>query len=587
MQYLKETDVYQHLVESIKSVSTHSIPNKLMTINFTRLMCENILQLDQCDPKPAKPLEYIADKIGFKMIGVDGFMTLKKDLDDLRNEVQSLRKELTKLKISFTDDIEHMQNNNNNNNTSIKNSTMNGHKHDQSLGLVFGDICFDEFTTGIESDNILGKVKYCSLTKRNVNVVPEINSDSDTSGPEMQNDFFTITCDSDGSANGTISNETSDSQILEMIPEELETDEIASATVSSIDIISAKSEQSDAETSFVDYYPHSTEISTDLNITGQSLQSITDIASDQSKTSATYRSHSTEANFLACNSDGSANETFTDESLDIQILEMILEENETDENTSATVWSTVDTIPTESISQTSSAIYFSTSTEITTDLNSAEQSSHNITDMSSDQSQMNDSDICDGMEQDEFAETQENSMEMENADNISETTRFIRNCDEMQAARLPPSDSEDSEVKMTDAIQPDEMVTYDIRQQIPNDTVRELTGLDLSDNNNALIMESVENPTETDAQSNCDETNAEPLHQGSSQSSASSSSSDVKTVVEYDAQVENGIADRDGKGSNGVERKKACQLLHDDMETEFLLTVSSVAKHSIRMSSTK
>lgn len=652
------------------------------------------MQLDECDPKPEKPIEYIVERIGFKTIGIDEFLALKDDFNRLRDDVSSMRKELTKLKMQFIDDVQDIENNN----IPIDQSTING--HEKSMGLVFGDICFEKFTNGNESYNVFAKVNNCSLINENTNVISTSDSDLATFWPEKQNDSFETACEIDSSAHDAILNETSGITFLEKMPKERCTDENTSVTVSLKEIISVKPKTSAINAS------HSTEISGEV-IMEIDAQSIADISLDQSKTSANDCSHSTdietEFNVLACQGAGSASETFnTDETSDIQVFEMITEEHETDENKNATK-SSDETIPSEMLQtdpgvsvevneksddQSITDISFdqletsaddcsqstdveaeinflacesiesgyenettidglsviqvlevipeehetdentsTTSSEDTTqtetgqsapqsmaihpneaaaaaDLNIGEQSSPNITVISSDLLTMIDSEIKDKSHETSYEsfETQENSIETESVDknNVSETTEniekmirncFIQNCNEMQAAKLPPSDSEDSEVKTSNTTQSDEMVTCNIYQQLSNDEVREMTGLNISDSAKCFEMNTTVRPVQPDCALIMED--IEISDQYSSHSSTSRSSLDAKTVVECTAQNEldkdcrDGISDHGEKVPNGIEEVKARLFPPDDIETEFLLSVSSAAQRSVRTFPTK
>lgn len=601
-------------------------------------VCESIImQLDECNPKPAKPLEYIVEKIGFQTIGIDEFIALKEDFNRLRDEVLSMRKELTKLKMQSIDAVNDIENNNMPSNQSTTND------HIQSMGLVFGDICFEKFTNGIESYNVFAKVDNCLLTNENANVVSANKADLATFCPEKRIDCLdnqsindisldqskttandcshsteveeevnVSACQSDGSAypsdgsENEISNtdEMSDIQALEMIPEEHETDENASATESSNEIIPSENLQTIPEVS-VELNGESDE---------QNLQSnITDISFDQSKTSACDCPHSTdleaEMNISADESieSGCANETTIAELSYVQVLGVIQEENETGEKISSTL-SSNDTIPNE------------TGQSAATDLNISEQSSQNITVISSDLSEMIDSEILPNKskENSDKVEAQENSIEIGSVDksNVSKTTEniqkiihdcFIQNCNEMQAAKLPPSDSEDSEVKMSNTTQSDEMVTCNVHQQLPNDTVREMTDLNISVSAERFEINKTMGPIQSDSAliimdgvgianneieliDNQIKMNIKSMSQDSCQSSTSSSgsSSDVRTIVKHNAQNKlnednlDGISGHDKKVPNGIEKIKARQFPRDDIETEFLLSISSTAERSIQ-----
>lgn len=636
-------------------------------------------------------MKYIVEKIGYKTIGVDDFVALKEDLNRLRDEVSSMRKELTKLKMQSIDDVQDIENNN----MPVDQSAMIG--YEQSMGLVFGDICFEKFTNCVESYNVFAKVDDCSLINENANVVSRNNSDLITFGPENQHIFFEV-------AHETIAIETSGIKVLEQ-----GTDENANATVSTNEIVPAIAPITSAINA-----SHSTEVSAEVSSEPDD-QSTTHISWDQSKTSANDCSHSTEVeaevNALACQSDGAASETCnTDETSDIQALEMIPEEHKTDESTSATE-SSNETIPSEMLQPFSEV-------SVEVDEGSDEQNSQSITDFSFDQSKTsvndcshstdveaeinisagesiksgcanetttegllpiqvlevileehetgedmsktlssndtisteigqsvlesaiihsneaaaaadlnigfissdeNSEDTIDKSHEtpDKSIETRESLIETEDVDqnNVSEITKniekmirdcFIQNFNEMQAAKLPPSDSDDSEVKMSIASQSDEMVICNIYQQLPNEKVREMTRLNISDSaecfeinttvrpiqpDNALLMESVEiSDHEIEVIDNQIKMNIESVNQDSFQSSTSSSctSSDGKTVVECNAQNElnedcpDGNSDHDKNVPNAIEEIKARQFLRDDIETEFLLCVSSAAQRFIR-----
>lgn len=618
-------------------------------------MKKNVLQLDECDPKPAKPIEYIAKKIGFETIGVDEFMTLKEDFNRLRDEVSIIRKELTKLNMQSIDDVQDIENNN----MPIDQSTMNS--HEQSMGLVFGDICFETFTNGDESYNVFAQVSGCSLANKNVTIVPTNNSDLVTCWPENQNNLIGMTSEIDSSAKETISNESSGIKVLQKFPEER-----TSATVSSNEIIPATPKTLAIDAS------HLTEVSAEVNSESDD-QSITDISMDQSKTSASDCSHSTEVekedNVSECQSDGSTNETFnTDETSDIQGLEMIPEEHETDESTFT---SSNETIPSEMLDETVP----DQSVEVNKE--SDEQNTQSITDISLDQSKASASDcsheanasaeisslkgdrsnittthglsdntvissdlskiiidneilpiIKDAPDLslvEESIEKREKTIETDCVDNnnISETTEdtedvdelnrycFIQTCNEMQAAKLPTSDSEDSEVKMSNTTQSDEMVARNIYQQLANDTLGKMTGSNNSDSAECFEMNTIVHTIQPDSAliimdgvkipdhdieviDSQIKMNIKSMNQDSSQRLISSSSSDsstdsnAMTTVERSAQNElnedcsGGISDHGAKATNGIDEVKHTQFLHDDIETEFLLSVSSAAQRSIR-----
>lgn len=614
-------------------------------------MQQNVLQLDECDPKPANPNLYIAKKFGFEAIGVDEFMTFKEDFNRLRAEVSTMRKEWTKLKMQSIDDGRDIENHN----MPIDQSTMNS--HEQSMGLVFGDICFETFTNGNESYNVFAQVSDCPRTNRNANIVSTNNSDLVACWPENQKNLIGMALEiENGSAHETISNESSGIKVLEKFPEEH-----TSAAVSSNETISATPKILAINAS------HSTDESAEVNSESDDTDiSITDISLDQSKTSASDCSHSTEVdkgdNVSECQSDGSTNETFnTDETSDIQFLEIIPEEHETDESSftssnetipsemlqtvrdvSAEVNKESDEQNTQSITDISldqsKALASDCSHEASTlaEISSLLRGGHSsitatdglsdITVISSDRSKMIDSEILPIVNDTlDLSSLVKESFETDSVDNtnISETTEatedvdeldrncFIQTCNEMQAAKLPTSDSEDSEVKMSYTTQSDEMVTRNIYQQHSNDELGKMTGSNISDSAECFEMNTIVRTIQPDSAliimeggkisdneieviNSQMKMNIKSVNQNSSQSLKSSSSSEsstdsnVKTAIERNAQNElnedcsGGITDHGAQATNGIEEVKHTQFPHDDIETEFLLSVSGAAQRSIR-----